>query len=76
MTLTSRSERPQRLPVLRLRVMHGQLTCLLRFHAPARRPDNAGALAFIACPRAPFLRRLRLYQRQQSLPSGDAPRAA
>lgn len=76
MTLTSRSEGTRRLPVLRLRVMHGQLTCLLRFQTSAPRPDQAGALAFIAGPRAPFLRRLRLCQRQQPLPSGDAPRAA
>lgn len=74
MNPTSRSERIYRLPVLRLRVMRGQLTCLVRLRGPETHRDGTGVMAFVACPRAPFLRRLRLYRRPS--PPGDAPRAA
>ncbi|HEY8743391.1 MAG TPA: hypothetical protein VIU62_09845 [Chloroflexota bacterium] len=71
-----RSEITSRLPTVRLRALRGQLICLLRPPTAAADNDRACALAFIASPRAPFLRRLRLYRRQILLPPGDAPRAA
>ena len=65
-----------RLPALRLRVMHGAVTCLVRFQGPASRPGRAGVLAVIASRRAPFLRRWRLYPRPIQPPPSDAPRVA
>jgi hypothetical protein len=67
---------PSRFPVLRLRLTRGALVCLLRPHARATNQDCAAALAVIASPHAPFLRRLRLYRRPDVPPPGGAPRAA
>ena len=71
-----RSDVSSRLPSLQLRVTRGALVCLLRSHSLAANQDCAAALAFIASPRAPFLRRLRLYRRQILLPPAGTPRVA
>ena len=71
-----RSEIPSRLPSLRFRLTRSGLICLLRHSGLRAHQDRAAALALIASPRAPFLRRLRLYRRQHLLPPTGAPRAA
>ena len=73
---TCRSNGFRPLPILRLRLTRGGLVCLLRHSGLRAHQDRAAALALIASPRAPFLRRLRLYRRQPLLPPTGAPSAA